>query len=633
MACLFKVRSVRYVDARGRRVPKGTPGARKRIERSKNWYGEFRDADGILRRVPLCTDKDASQIMLNERIRKEARKMAGLADPYEVHRKRPLAEHLAEFRQFLQSKGDTADHVLETSRYVTLIAQWCGFKRLADITADRVTACLQLLRDAGRARRTSNAYLGAMKTFCKWAVTEQRMPANPVAHLSKLNQAVDLRRERRAFTLDELAKIVVAARNSPKVVCGLDGQARAILYETAAYTGLRAGELASLTTASLNLEAVPPTVTVEAGCSKHRRQDVQPLPSWLAERLSMWMNEHAPGAATTHSKATIPLEDKTLDHDSSRASGATLWPGKWYERAAQMLRVDLEAAGVAYRDETGKRRDFHSLRHTFVSNLALAGEHPKTAQTLARHSDITLTMGVYTHLSLSDVAGAVERLPALPDIGKDSETGQATGTDGPIAGPESSGSLVAGGVAGPTGILCPPESSKVHNRTPEDSPQSGSREVAKSPGKAQFSRGFLRSKNKRLKRRAASARFDLQSSGSPRTGSEGARGSPPPWPARSRAHSRCLRPGRSRSRRRPRPPARPRQGSISFETRPAAGLRPRSAPGTPRKPPAARAFLPPVADTSPAGSPDARCARRAAGPPGAPLRRRPRTARAPGSWG
>ncbi len=35
------------------------------------------------------------------------------------------------------------------------------------------------------------------------------------------------------------------------------------------------------------------------------------------------------------------------------------------------------------------------------------------AQTLARHSTITLTMDRYTHLALADLTSALDRLPAL----------------------------------------------------------------------------------------------------------------------------------------------------------------------------------------------------------------------------
>jgi len=35
---------------------------------------------------------------------------------------------------------------------------------------------------------------------------------------------------------------------------------------------------------------------------------------------------------------------------------------------------------LAYRDENDLVADFHALRHTFISNLANSGVHPKTAQ-------------------------------------------------------------------------------------------------------------------------------------------------------------------------------------------------------------------------------------------------------------
>lgn len=62
-------------------------------------------------------------------------------------------------------------------------------------------------------------------------------------------------------------------------------------------------------------------------------------------------------------------------------------------------------------DALGRRVDFHSLRYTFITSLALAGVHPAKAQRLARNSDINLTMGVYTSLSVDDLREAVSLLP------------------------------------------------------------------------------------------------------------------------------------------------------------------------------------------------------------------------------
>jgi hypothetical protein len=54
---------------------------------------------------------------------------------------------------------------------------------------------------------------------------------------------------------------------------------------------------------------------------------------------------------------------------------------------------------------------------TFITNLTRSGVAPKTAQLLARHSDINLTMNTYTMLGVLDQAGAVESLPPIPPGG------------------------------------------------------------------------------------------------------------------------------------------------------------------------------------------------------------------------
>src|SRR5690606_5127922 len=68
-------------------------------------------------------------------------------------------------------------------------------------------------------------------------------------------------------------------------------------------------------------------------------------------------------------------------------------------------------------DEREQRRrtiDVHALRHTVGTMLSKGGVLPRTAQATMRHSDVNLTMNVYTDPKLLDVAGALDSLPALP---------------------------------------------------------------------------------------------------------------------------------------------------------------------------------------------------------------------------
>ncbi len=80
-------------------------------------------------------------------------------------------------------------------------------------------------------------------------------------------------------------------------------------------------------------------------------------------------------------------------------------------------------------DSAGRIVDFHALRHTFISNLAAGGVHPKIAQALARHSTIALTMDRYTHLEVANQAAALDALPDLAAPATDAQAARKTGTD------------------------------------------------------------------------------------------------------------------------------------------------------------------------------------------------------------
>ena len=468
MAHLFKPWQVRYVDATGRRVKKGTPGAICKRQRAKKWYGQFIDHTHTRRRVPLCRDKEAAQAKLARLLRKDEREAAGIADPFDEARKLPLSDHLAAYRRHLEAKGNAPDYIGETVHYVELIAAGCGFARLKDLHAGRVADWLHVnLTEAGRSPRTFNAYLTAIKGFCRWLVQDRRAPDSPLAHLTKVNEETDIRIERRNLSADEFRRLIDAARGSKKRFRRLSGEDRAMLYTVATYTGLRASELASLHAGSLDLEGAPPTIVVQAGYCKRRRRDVQPMPAWLADRLAAWLATKAPEALAT---LAIRPDDPQAIQAPENATRAKLWPGSWRGRAAEMLRADLACARAAwleeaehdraeqagrersdylvYEDQAGRVFDFHALRHQFISNLASAGVHPKVAQQLARHSTIDLTMNRYTHLAVADVAGALDLLPELPAGGPETEAARATGTEGKAAGGAGQRAGLAGGSIG-----------------------------------------------------------------------------------------------------------------------------------------------------------------------------------------
>ncbi len=82
-----------------------------------------------------------------------------------------------------------------------------------------------------------------------------------------------------------------------------------------------------------------------------------------------------------------------------------------------LFKKDLAAAGIPFMDALGRQADFHSLRHTFGTNLSRAGVLPRVAMELMRHSDLRLTMKGYTDATLLPAADGIDRLPSLIKLG------------------------------------------------------------------------------------------------------------------------------------------------------------------------------------------------------------------------
>src|SRR5262249_1205318 len=102
---------------------------------------------------------------------------------------------------------------------------------------------------------------------------------------------------------------------------------------------------------------------------------------------------------------------------TGKPAGRPVWGGTWARdyKGAEMLRGDLEAAGIPYAVEGPDGplyADFHALRHTYLTLAGRAGIDLRTLQELAGHSTPTLPAR-YSHRRLHDLQGAVEKLPRM----------------------------------------------------------------------------------------------------------------------------------------------------------------------------------------------------------------------------
>jgi len=160
---------------------------------------------------------------------------------------------------------------------------------------------------------------------------------------------------------------------------------RQALYIMAVFSGLRLGELRAVRWGDLVLEGQAPCVRVRASINKNHKDAVLGLhPDVVRALLKIRPPE---------------VSEETL-----------VFPEKL---RSDTFQAELTKAGITRVDQRGRRVDFHCLRHTLATTLAIAGVQPRVAMEVMRHSDMRLTQKVYTDASQLSTLAAVSSLPSL----------------------------------------------------------------------------------------------------------------------------------------------------------------------------------------------------------------------------
>jgi integrase len=349
-------------------------GERKKL---KKWYVCLNG-----REIPLSTNRRAAEVMLAKLLEKAELGKAGLIDPFERYRNTPLADHLASWETTLLTGQGGAKHAAEMTRCAHRLLGGCMF--FAEITPAAVRGALAALREAkelpalpvgqvlftrkelaellgitgggvsdlvkrhslhgtgnGKARRfprataeallalrgegasvtTLNRHLQAAKMFAKWMVGEKRARDNPLTDMKRVgNPEHDRRREFATLTADEITRLIAAARESTAEFMGLTGRDRAALYLCAVSTAYRPVELSRLTPADFLLAGAAPLVRLDGTRTKNGQPAEQHVSAAVAAELRGFV--------------------------AGRQEGEPVWPGGWFAKGADMIRVDLPAAGI-----------------------------------------------------------------------------------------------------------------------------------------------------------------------------------------------------------------------------------------------------------------------------------------------
>jgi integrase len=186
----------------------------------------------------------------------------------------------------------------------------------------------------------------------------------------------------------------LTARQVEDLAATIDARYR-LLVRFAAYTGLRAGELAALRVRHLNLlrgrcEVVESVTDVDGrlvwGPTKTYAHRTVHLPRFLCEQLAAYLAErpHGPDDLVFTAPQGGPLREQKF--------------------VAGIFKPAAARAGLP------QRLRFHDLRHTCASLLIAQGASVKAVQAQLGHASATVTLDRYGHLFPDELEHLAERL-------------------------------------------------------------------------------------------------------------------------------------------------------------------------------------------------------------------------------
>ena len=413
-------------------VVEGRDGTdRVRLE-SATYTAKHRDGSGfIVETATGCRDKGAAMAVLASLERQAEKIRSGVMTTAEAriadHLATPIGPHVADYLASLEASGASPKHVVESRRVLIAALDGCGFRSIGDFDRSAVETWLNARRAGGASGRTRNIDLTRLVAFANWLKAVGRIARNPFEAIPKADESAA--KKRRSLTENELSRLLAVARRRPledaltirmgprkgqlaakvrddaRAELEAAGRERALLYKTLVTTGLRRGELASITIAQLRLDGRTPFIELDAPDEKNRQGTAVAIRADLADDLRAWLADRLGAKRAEALQRGEPAPD--------RLDGRT----PLFYVPSNLLRTfdrDLKAAGIDKIDDRGRTLDVHALRTTFGTMLSKGGVPLRTAQAAMRHSDPKLTANVYTDPRLLDTAGALDALPSLP---------------------------------------------------------------------------------------------------------------------------------------------------------------------------------------------------------------------------
>lgn len=336
------------------------------------------------------------------------------------HRKSPTVAEYCEKWLLMQSvhvrQTTLTDYTSKVRRH---IIKELGEMRMADVTLDDIQ--LALVPVSKKSASVYKAVVILYKSIFRAAKESHVIEVNPTLHLNAKGGGVP-QEDRQALTDEQVEQLLDAIRDLPPYVSVMIGL----------YAGLRREEILALQWDCVFLDVPTPYISVRRAWraehnrpvistvlkTKAARRDI-PIPKCLADCL------REAKVTSTSDYVIADSEGQPLSYSQFKRVWQYIVVRSTKERTYYKY-VNGQSIKYTVKPTLGTSQknnprivytlDFevtpHQLRHTYITNLLLAGVDVKTVQYLAGHEHAKITLDIYAHLTYNrpeDLADKVNR--------------------------------------------------------------------------------------------------------------------------------------------------------------------------------------------------------------------------------
>ena len=278
-------------------------------------------------------------------------------------------------------------------------------------TSDAKLFLIKLQQEDGKSYSSIHTIRGVLRPDFQMAVDDDILVKNPFGFQLAgvlVNDAVT----REAITKDQMRKFLKFVHDD--VVCCKYYEVVYILF----HTGMRISEFCGLTLKDIDLENR--TVNIDHQLQRTSKMEyvIEPTKTNAGTRVIPMTKEVTEMfRAIIQDRPEYKVEKVVGGYTGFLfldKKGMPLVAMHWEHRFNSMVGRYNEIYKVQMPNITP-----HVCRHTYCSNMAKSGMNTKTLQYLMGHSDIAVTLNVYTHVGLEDAEKELQKMQGLENARKE----------------------------------------------------------------------------------------------------------------------------------------------------------------------------------------------------------------------